>query len=77
MYHGYTEPEEKIEARKQRILGTVTSIENSPVEDQKRTKPQKPTDWTKRKVLMIVLAYPAAFIIGDLLGRLLETILRR
>ena len=79
MYHGYTESPEKIEERKRRILGTVKPVEPSPVERISRWLKQPITTATgiKQMLLMIAILYPAAFFIGDLLGRILQGILQR
>ena len=79
MYDGYVESEEKVEARKRRILGNVAPSETPPIERISRWLKQPITTATgiKQMLLMIAILYPAAFFIGDLLGRILQGILQR
>ena len=77
MYHGYTEPEEKIEARKQRILGNIAPTDAPPAESSDKQKRQAMTPKElKRQILLITVLYPIAFFVGDLLGRYIERLLR-
>jgi hypothetical protein len=77
MYHGYTEPEDKIEARKRRILGTVApnedpSAENNEQERQATTERNAP----KRQILLIAVLYPIGIFLSGLLGRYIAALMR-
>jgi hypothetical protein len=77
MYHGYTESEEKIEARKRRILGTVAPTEDPSVEnDEHKRQVMKAKDGLKRQILLIAVLYPIGMLIGDLLGRYIAALMR-
>ena len=79
MYHGYTESPEKIEERKRRILGTVKPVEPSPVERISRWLKQPITTATgiKQMLLMIAILYPAACLLGGLIGDFIQQALGR
>ncbi len=76
MYHGYTEPEDKIEERKRRILGTVAPSEDPSTESDKQRKKAMTPKELKRQILLIAVLYPIAFVLGDLLGRYIQTLVR-
>ena len=78
MYNGYTESEEKIKARKRRILGTVAPTEASPIERFSRSLKQPITTsrGMKQVLLMISILYPIAFILGSLIGELIQALVR-
>ena len=76
MYDGYVESEEKVEARKRRILGTATPIQALSAESNDKQVAQGRTSnrWLKRQILMMVTLYPAAFLVGNLLGKLVAAL---
>jgi hypothetical protein len=78
MYNGYVESEEKIDARKRRILGTVVPPEAPPAQDKHKARSQGLTakEMLKRQLLIMAILYPIAFFIGDLLGRYVATLVR-
>ena len=78
MYNGYTESEEKIEARKRHIVGTVVPSEAPPIERISRWLKQPITTATGRKqvLLMISILYPIAFLLGSLIGELIQALVR-
>lgn len=74
MYNGYTESEEKVEARKRRILGTATPPETAPTEGKPTVQEIKPMGWLKRQILIMVILYPAMFFLGSLIGKLIQAL---
>ena len=77
MYHGYTEPDDKIEERKRRILGTITPTEAPPAASGHKKKRQAMTPKElKRQIVLVAVFYPIAFFVGQLLGRYIETLVR-
>jgi hypothetical protein len=78
MYDGYTESEEKIEARKRRILGTAAEPEAPLIERFSRwlRQPVTTAKGMKQVLLMISILYPIAFFVGDLLGRYIAELMR-
>ena len=76
MYDGYTESEEKIEARKRRILGTLAPTPTPPPEatDKRTSKEVTANEWLKRKLLTMAVLYPVAFFVGNLLGKLVAAL---
>jgi hypothetical protein len=78
MYDGYTESEEKIEARKRRILGTVAPTEAPPIERISRWLKQPITTarGMKQVLFMIAILYPVAFLLGGLIGELIQAVMR-
>jgi hypothetical protein len=77
MYHGYTESEEKIEARKQRILGGATPIE-TPVTNDNRQRAQHAAlrKWLMRRFLIFAFLLPAGSFLGGLIGELIQSLWR-
>ena len=78
MYDGYTESEEKIEARKRRIVGTLVPPEVPLLERFGRwlKQPIRTARGMKQVLLMISILYPIAFLLGSLIGELIQTLVR-
>jgi antibiotic biosynthesis monooxygenase (ABM) superfamily enzyme len=78
MYDGYTESEEKIESRKRRILGNVAPPEIHQVERISRWLKQPITTarGMKQVLLMMSILYPIAFLLGNLIGELIQALVR-
>jgi hypothetical protein len=74
MYNGYWESEEKIESRKRRILGQRPPLKLRQQKIQMRRQERTPDNRLKRQILTMVILYPAAFLIGNVLGKLVATL---
>jgi hypothetical protein len=78
MFNGYTESEEKIEARKRRILGTVTPTHALPAQgnDKQNQKTITRKVMLKREILIAAILYPIGLVLSDLLGRYVAALMR-
>jgi hypothetical protein len=76
MYHGYTESEEKIEARKRRILGAGTRSEDQPAHERWKAQDAAIRKWLMQRFLIFAILLPAGSFLGGLIGELIQALWR-